>query len=444
MKTQKVSRQRSPAAISGIVLKGFKSFADEELLEIRPLTLLAGANSSGKSSALQPLLLLKQTLEATYDPGPLLLDGPHVKFSAASQLLTTLGGRDASEEWEIGVEVGEGFRLTNVFRRRPDEKFDLVCTSYGAIDIQLGMTSRELENVVPILRKFRESAPVEISWFVVRNRCFLEIAAEGEEVYYLSGSLFPPLTAVLDSTLRSLIHVPGLRGNLSRSYPTTAVEEHFPGTFEKYTASVIANWQESGSNALARLNKTLGRLGLTHKITARSIDATQVELLVGRMPTTKHATGNDLVNIADVGFGVSQVLPVLVALLVARADQMVYIEQPELHLHPRAQGELAGVLADAVKRDVRVVVETHSDHLLLALQSLVAQGKLAPEKVKLHWFTRDSRGATKVDSADIDQLGAYGEWPEDFGDVRAAVENRYLDAVEVRALEPRKHAKSKK
>ncbi len=79
---------RLPHAISSIAVTGFKSIVDEQELEIRPLTLLAGANSSGKSSMMQPLLLLKQTLEAQYDPGPLLLNGPNAKFTSARQFLS--------------------------------------------------------------------------------------------------------------------------------------------------------------------------------------------------------------------------------------------------------------------------------------------------------------------------------------------------------------------
>src|SRR5882724_9979062 len=80
-------RMPPEAPLTAITLRGFKSFQDETRIEIRPLTLLAGANSSGKSSAIQPLLLLKQTLEAEYDPGPLLLDGPNIKFTAMEQTL---------------------------------------------------------------------------------------------------------------------------------------------------------------------------------------------------------------------------------------------------------------------------------------------------------------------------------------------------------------------
>lgn len=80
-------------AITQIKTAGFKSIYDETTIEIRPLAILAGANSSGKSSIIQPLLLLKQTLESTYDPGALLLNGPNARFTSAEQLLSRCASR---------------------------------------------------------------------------------------------------------------------------------------------------------------------------------------------------------------------------------------------------------------------------------------------------------------------------------------------------------------
>ena len=137
-------------------------------------------------------------------------------------------------------------------------------------------------------------------------------------------------------------------------------------------------------------------------------------------------------NIADVGVGVSQTLPVLVALRAAQPGQLVYIEQPETHLHPRAQFLLAQVLAAAADRGVRVVVETHSSILLLGVQTLVAEGKLPPDKVKLHWFQRGKDGRTTVRSGELDDAGAFGDWPEDFDDLMLEVQKRYLDAADKR------------
>src|SRR5437762_9214221 len=99
---------REPAAIAEIQVAGFKSISQEQAIEIRPLTILAGANSSGKSSMMQPLLLLKQTLEATYDPGSLLLNGPNVKFTSVDQMLSRTARDAPSERLEIGTSLANG------------------------------------------------------------------------------------------------------------------------------------------------------------------------------------------------------------------------------------------------------------------------------------------------------------------------------------------------
>lgn len=139
-------------------------------------------------------------------------------------------------------------------------------------------------------------------------------------------------------------------------------------------------------------------------------------------------------NIADVGLGVSQILPALVALMTASPNQLIHLEQPEIHLHPKAQKNLAKILGHAATSKRRLIVETHSSILIRGIQTLVAKGELDPKLVKLHWFTRnDETGATKVSSADLDENGAFGaDWPEDFDDTYLESERDYLDAVEAR------------
>jgi predicted ATPase len=235
--------------------------------------------------------------------------------------------------------------------------------------------------------------------------------------------------------IEGIIHVPGLRGNPERTYTkTTSVGPNFPGTFENYVASVVSQWQSGDNRLLGRLGEWLEELGLTWKVDARSVDDTRVEMRVGRLLHGRRGGAYDMVNIADVGFGVSQILPVLVALLAARPGQLVYLEQPEIHLHPLAQRRLAAILASAAKTRVRVVLETHSALLLREIQTLVAKAEIAPDLVKLHWFKRNpADGITELFTADLDQNGAYGEWPEDFDEIHLASEKDYLDAVEGKA-----------
>jgi hypothetical protein len=113
-----------PAAIAKVIVAGYKSLKDAAEVEIRPLTLLAGANSSGKSSVMQPLLLMKQTLEAPHDPGGLKLDGPHVKLTDAEQMFWRGGHRRDRRQLRAGGRIARGSGL----RARRDA-IEADCTS---------------------------------------------------------------------------------------------------------------------------------------------------------------------------------------------------------------------------------------------------------------------------------------------------------------------------
>ena len=432
--------EQTITGITKIAVKGFKSIAEECAIDIRPLTILAGANSSGKSSIMQPLLMLKQTLEAPYDPGPLKIDGPNVQFTEAAQFLSMLPREKRTDRFQVTVAS------THIESRGTERSISVETTfreGKGGIEI-VKMTIKAKSKPDEPLRTMHFTLTPEMSVeeikslsnqglilkghdSVKRSRCFLRLESQHSRVLFNT-------TAYLESCIFNSIHLPGLRGSPERTYKFTSTGPRYSGTFENYAASVIHEWQEMKDKRLKMVVDALYTLGLTGKVGTQKVGDIGIELQVGRL---RHDRNNetDMVNITDVGFGVSQVLPVLVAVIVAEPGQLVYLEQPELHLHPRAQVALAHVLADAAKRGVRVVAETHSSLLLLGVQTLIAEGDLSPELVKLHWFTRREDGVTEVNSADVDKAGAYGEWPEDFADVSLRAQSGYIKAARSRFVE---------
>ena len=423
------------SGITKIAVKGFKSIAEECEIDIRPLTILAGANSSGKSSIMQPLLLLKQTLEAPYDPGPLLIDGPNVRFTSTSQFLSTLTDKKTVDSFQVKIDTRDSdysnsMALTFRSGQRTVEIIEMTCEEKLLSDkfsptehltLAPQMTSEEIRSIIE-----QHSIPKDFN-IVKRLRCFLVFGSQDSEIIYI-------ITPKVESNIFNIIYLPGLRGNPERIYRLTSSGPLYPGTFEHYASSVIHEWQETKSKQLNKITDSLHILGLTAQVSTQQIGNIGVEVQVSRLPHDS-SRETDTVNIADVGFGVSQVLPVVVALIAAKPRQLVYLEQPELHLHPNAQVKLAQVLADAAKRGVRVVAETHSSLLLLGIQTLVAEGKLSPDLVKLHWFSRNKEGITEVDSVDLDEAGTYGEWPVDFNDVSLNVQSRYIKASRSRFIE---------
>ena len=456
----------SPAPPEWIEISGFKSLRDPVRVHLRPLTLLAGANSSGKSSVMQPLLLMKQTLEASYDPGALLLDGPHVRFTRPDEFLSRGKRRsDFAKAVQVvfGPLVGTVRRPRRVDKRilsasSPAIRFDFQPSSRKKLDYGLDQVRlfqqvdgawielREGMSMEDFLRvrsgwtqgqgeqMAADVGPLQIHAFTERfsTRVTARPTREADEQrwpYYLSITPVEPHV----TWLSSILHLPGLRGHRERRYEAARVSHvrsavKVPGPFTAYVASMLVSWQDEKDARLEQVNESMAALGLTWKVHARRVSAAEVELKVGRTPKAQQGGASDLVSIADVGFGVSQVLPVVVALAAARKGQLVYVEQPELHLHPRAQYAMGGLLAAAAKRGVRVVVETHSRLLLRAIQVEVAQsGGLQPDQVGLHWFRRDpDTGTTAVDLAQLDESGAFGNWPVDFSDVEAKADDVWL------------------
>jgi hypothetical protein len=446
---------RKPSKATGnrirIEVAGYKSLRDPVAIDIRPLTVISGTNSSGKTSFMQAVLLLKQTLDAQFDPGPLLLNGPNVALTSTRQLFSRGKSKDdIANQFRVNIHTSretvelafdrpvaqaQGINLAQMnFGERGG---DLVSVRSGQVIRQFKQLPKSVQHYVSAIQKAVEQASPkspDIHVDVIRDRCFLEMRARAADIQ------FGLPIAVLDeikSLLLETIHVPGLRGNPERVYPRSAVGKSFPGAIQTYVASLIHAWQASNllqdADRLATLNQHLVDVGLTWKVQARPIDDATVELLVGRMPHAQQGGAHDLVSIADVGFGVSQVLPVLVALVAARPGQLVYVEQPEIHLHPRAQTLLASIFAQHAKRGVIIVVETHSSLLIRGIQTAVAEGRIPARSVALHWFSRaQATGYTVVDSAQVDSIGRFGDWPVDFDDVSMAADVAYFTAAEAR------------
>lgn len=414
-------------AIDRLTVGGFKSIRDEQTLQVAPLTLVAGVNSAGKSSVMQPLLLMKQTLESSFTTGPLLLDGPHVKFRNSTELLTQYRS-SASPRLPVVFEVRTSHgRLRACFEH--DEALRLSETIVPLFGRERHLW-RDMTN-----EEIRKSLHGALSFFgkgalrLVPHRFSFSVAQRGSEEPFgnrlLNDDSFP-------AAIQSVFHLPGLRGNPERSYARTGVSAPYAGPFPPYTASVIADWQKQKSDNYEALAADLVELGLTWKVTAEAVSDTEVSVRVGRLVSPQRGGARDFVSIADVGVGVSQALPLLVALHAAAPGHLVYVEEPEIHLHPLAQVALATVLARAANRGVRVVAETHSPLLLLAVQTVVANGKIAPADVNLAWVERDDDGYTTLRQVTPEPNGSFGDWPVDFDSVELKAQAAYLDAVERR------------
>jgi predicted ATPase len=129
---------------------------------------------------------------------------------------------------------------------------------------------------------------------------------------------------------------------------------------------------------------------------------------------------SDEVGLTDVGFGVSQILPVIAQCFYAPPDCTVLMEQPEIHLHPGVQASLADLFIDATRareggspRNVQLIVESHSEHFLRRLQRRVAEKKLNETEVALY-FCSWQQDHAEIEQLELDQYGDIANWPENF------------------------------
>lgn len=121
----------------------------------------------------------------------------------------------------------------------------------------------------------------------------------------------------------------------------------------------------------------------------------------------------------NVGFGISYIMPIILAVLAAEPGTLILLENPEAHLHPRGQVRMGELLALAALGGAQIIVETHSDHLLNGIRLAVHSGNLSPEQVGLFFFAREEKIGTvcaRITKPEMDAAGRISEWPDGFFD----------------------------
>lgn len=423
--------------VTSVSIAGYKSFKTTSKINISPLTILAGSNSSGKSSFFQPFLLLKQTQEVSYNPEGILLHGPNLKIHDTQSIFTN---ENRAKELEIGFYFNDSTEIVNVYKK--DEVLGVVLAHSKIVinneihHVSNNSSRKELEQIFLLgendrdkfyevfgKRKFYPKLDLNRGFFDI---LFSQIGKTGMSI---KGGLYDRYITNCRRFV-NFLHVPGIRGNPERNYQFSSMKGKYTGKIEDYVASIIFKWKNSTSKKekekLSRLQDMLSTVGLTSSISAEKVNDAFVSIKVGSLPNVK---SNLVLNIADVGFGVSQTLPILVALIEAKRGQSVYIEQPELHLHPNAQVELAKVIAKSLNDGINIILETHSSLMLRVFQTMIANKTIKNSDVSFNWFCLDKRGFSKISAAKIDKKGRYGNWPQNFDDVSLETESSYIKAT---------------
>ncbi|MGA8497487.1 MAG: DUF3696 domain-containing protein [Xanthobacteraceae bacterium] len=370
--------------ISELHLHNFKCFSDQRF-HLGPLSLLAGLNGMGKSSVIQSLLLLRQSyVDGTLREGRLECAGNLVDLGTASDILF-----EGAKEDEIGISL----RMEGASQ---DAEFIFVVT-------------QDRKNAVAKDNKKIQSALNE----ALRDKSSALFGGEMltdpplSSFCYLHAERNGPRKFLPMSRGRSVMEL-GIRGEF-----VLDVLEQYQDALRLTTADarVIAG---AGERLRDQVEAWLDIISPGVRLTIKSLPEADLMVSGFSFGSTGQLRSRDY-RAPNVGFGLSYVLPVLVALLDAPQGGLVMIENPEAHIHPAGQTKLGELCARAASSGVQVIIETHSDHVMDGARIAVREGLLQSSNAAFHYFTRQS-GETSVITPYLDAEGRLSEWPAGFFD----------------------------
>lgn len=439
--------------LTSLSLTNFKAWQHIDKMRLAPITALFGTNSSGKSSILQFLLMLKQTADSS-DRSVVLHLGDDKTPVNLGTIADVSHAHSKQPEFEIGVEWTTPKPLD---LKDPDTQSKSMCKSdklsfssrivangggkltVSKMEYGLGRTSFSLAksdskegyqlSTTHDAFKFRRSegrrwpipAPVKFYGF-----------ADEVRTYHQNAGFLSELELAFERMLRGIYYLGPLRDYPRREYTWAGGDPADMGRRGEYAVPAILAARERNEKISRGKGKPKYSLEeyVAHWLKElKLIDEFRVEEIkkgtnLYRVHVRRSPDSSEVL-ITDVGFGVSQVLPVLVLCYYAPEGSTILFEQPEIHLHPSVQRGLADVFIDAMKvRKVQIVVESHSEDFLRRLQRRVAEAREIDETQAAIYFCDIEDGKGKLMSLELDTYGNFLEWPRDFfgdpmGDIAA-------------------------
>jgi len=430
--------------IDHIRIQNFKSWKDTGELQLAPLTGLFGTNSSGKTSILQMLLMLKQTTE--------LPDRKRVLHTGDSRSLVDVGTfsdlihghqSDRSLEFMIRWGLPQPLVIRDPERLRELFKVQSLCfetsissrSGIATVDAfrytfekeKFGMSRREGDKKADKDRYNLESGGYAAkrvqgrAWSLPPPvKCY---GFPDEAVgYYQNLGFLPDFVLSFEGLFSQVFHLGPLREYPQRSYVWAGVtpvdvgrrgEQAIPALLASRSMGKTVSQGQGRRPRLTveeRIASWFRKMKMIHSFELQPLAENRKEYEV-RVKKSQHS---EEVLITDVGFGVSQLLPVLVLCYYVPEGATLLLEQPEIHLHPSVQADLADVLVDVVKRrKIQIIVESHSEHLLRRIQRRIAED-LIPSDMTALYFCRMDNSSSRIEKLNIDLFGSITNWPEDF------------------------------
>jgi AAA15 family ATPase/GTPase len=425
--------------LNSLRIQNFKSWQDTGTIQFGAITGFFGTNSSGKTSILQFLLMLKQTVESS-DRAQVLNLGDERSYVELGTFHDIIYQHSSVECLQFMLTYDLPFTTSGkyIFENHPDIEIEEIGFSAKIAYINDIITLDEFkyfsQNASIGIKSTLYKSHQDYSYELVKNdRPNPSVNKIGPPIKFynfprniLSKHINHPwrdeLAGFFENTFTNTYYLGPLREYPSRLYVWGGEKPgHIGNRGAGAVAAILASkrvkptiGEDSIGYGIYTLEQHvaywLKELGLIHSFEVRPIAPNRKEYEVRIKRTAESAE----VFLTDVGFGVSQLLPVLVLLFYVPEGSTIILEQPEIHLHPAVQAGLADVFIDAIKRrNVQIILESHSEHLLQRLQRRLAEEALPTEQVKLY-FTDFVGEASTLTPLDLDEYGNIRNWPPNF------------------------------
>ncbi len=405
--------------ITHIRVKNFKSWQDSDIVKLAPLTGFFGTNSSGKSSLLQMLLLLKQTIGSD----EVIFFGDENSLVNLGNFREVIHSHQSINELYLGVscELTHSapdlskiplqllrFAFDTVIR---EEKSTLIIEHIRYISLSNGATTLWKNN--QLSTDNRDLGTINIqNCYGLPPQPFINFTGPTD--------ILPQFSFAFEEIFSHVYYIGPTRVHPQRFY-------HWKMTHPKE----IDMWGNEAVDALLsarvrqlttvhngesisieeRISKWLQKLDIAHSFSLGPIgnlSDNNYEVRIQKSPNSAKVT------LADMGHGVADLFPFLVHCCYVPKGSTLILEQPGVHLHPKAQADLADLLIEVItERNLQILIESHSEHLLNRLQRRIAEEKISVDKTALY-FCRNDEGVSEIDRLEMDEFGNITNWPENF------------------------------
>jgi len=382
--------------IKRIGLTNFKCYREETAVSLAQVTLLTGANAKGKSTVLQAILMMRQSIEHDEDTNQLILNGNCVQLGAFNEIKNSYTPIQTPVKFTFIAADGDSeISLEYTFERNKEDDF---VGDIQKLKIKTG-TEPEKEklfekNNMPRLKKF---IPVD---GLINEK---QLPVDFLKVHYIAADRLGPQKFYEKKTMGKFINV-GARGenvaNVLHLKADDPVDERL------YLGKDALTLEQQAEEWLREI---FGDAKIT--LIGKEADSSILTLLLNSRPTDKRYKPS------NIGFGYSYILPIIISGLIAQPGEILIVENPEAHLHPKAQSRLTQFLCRVASCGIQVMIESHSEHILNTIRICIKNKDFlfTPVDASLLYFADDKKGPTVI-HIPINDDGSIDTWPPDFFD----------------------------